>query len=112
MARLTKETPVSISTATSPTHYGHEVWQDEDGEAYYLAGHVPLRRAIAAANRYARVECGLMNLFDEPGPNALPGARHVCWKPAPNDYPGWEDGHMVPCAAEESGAEPFTEVYL
>lgn len=90
-------------------HYGHEVWQDEDGDGYYLAGHVPPRRAIAAANRYARVECGLLNLFDDHGPNALPGARHVWWKPAEEDPYG--EGWMEPASADEQGAEPFTEVY-
>lgn len=103
----------TVSTAAAPAHYGHHVWEDEDGSTYYLAGHVPERRAIAAANRYARVECGLVNLADDrSAPLSWVTVRHVCWKPAPNDYPDWEDGHMLPCSAEEDGAEPFTEVYL
>jgi hypothetical protein len=96
---------------TDGTHYGHEVWQDEDGEAYYLAGHVPLRRAIAAANRYARVECGLANLYDDPEPSTgLPGARHVWWSPDPTGDYG-DDGYL-PCSADDPAAEPFTEVSL
>jgi hypothetical protein len=95
-------------------HYGHEVWQDEDGENYYLAGHVPHRRALAAANRYARLECGFVNLYDCHGVTIDGFLRvdHVWWKPAPADYPDHEDGHMLPCGADDPGAEPFTEVTL
>ena len=47
-------------------HYGVDVTTDEDGETYWLRGHHPDRRAIAAANRYARRECGLSNAADDP----------------------------------------------
>lgn len=100
----------TVSTAAQPAHYGHHVWQDEDGETFYLAGHVPLRRAIAAANRYARVECGLVNLYDDPDPTpGLPGARHVWWRPDP-EHP--DADWMLPASADDEGAEPLTEVYL
>lgn len=49
---------------TPPTHYGVQVGTDEEGETYWLRGHVPDRRAIAAANRYARVDAGLADLYD------------------------------------------------
>jgi len=98
-----------ISTAANPAHYGHHVWQDEDGETYYLAGHVPLRRAIAAANRYARVECGLVNLYDDSeSPSGLPEACHVWWKPDPEDA---DSDWMLPASPDDPGAEPYTEVH-
>jgi hypothetical protein len=100
-----------VSTAASPAHYGCHVWQDEDGESYYLGGHVPQRRAIAAANRYARVECGLTNLADDSeAPLSWVTVRHVWWRKAEEDPYG--EGWMEPCSANDDGAEAFTEVYL
>jgi hypothetical protein len=102
-----------VSTAASPAHYGHHVWQDEDGETYFLAGHVPHRRAIAAANRYARVECGLTDLWDGTAGLSDTTVRHVWWKPDPNSIADEHaDNYMLPASADEPGAEPFTEVYL
>lgn len=99
-----------MPTPDNVTHYGHHVWQDEDGEPFYLAGHVPPRRAIAAANRHARVECGLANLYDDPeSTNGLPGVRHVWGRPDPEDP---DSDYMLPATATDPGAEAFTEVFL
>ena len=93
-------------------HYGQQVWDDEDGEAYYMAGHVPKRRALAAANRYARTVCGFVNLYDAHG-TSIEGwlnVHHVWWRPS--EYAEVEPGAMEPCSATDPGAEPFTEVTL
>jgi hypothetical protein len=90
------------------THYGHAVWEDEDGEAYYMAGHVSTRRAIAAANRYARLRKGLINLYDFHGAVLTdPGVYHVWWKPAPY----YEEGVMAPAEPDDEGAEPLKAVW-
>lgn len=51
-----------------PSYYGIVgITTDEDGETYWLRGHHPDRRTLAAANAYARRDCGLVNLLDEHG---------------------------------------------
>ena len=91
-------------------HYGHIVWDDEDYSegAYYMGGHVPKRRAIAAANRYARVEQGLVNLADDKAaPLSWVRVQHGWWKPSAED-----SDYNVFCEPSEDGAEPYTEVSL
>lgn len=53
-------------TAPTDTRQRPTVWDDESGERCFIQGHLrPERHAIAAANRWARVDCGLVNLFDD-----------------------------------------------
>lgn len=101
------------STAEKPTHYGLDVWEDEDGEVLWIKGHVGKRRALAAANRYARVEQGLANLYDQPGvviARSFLWVEHEWWAPVADreddEYPWWE------CDASDHGATPFTVVRL
>ena len=98
------------STSARPAHYGHHVWQGEDGEYFYLNGHVANRRAIAAANRYARVECGMRSLYGEETPPAgLPMVSHLWFRPDPERA---DDTYWAPCEPTDDGAEPYTEVSL
>lgn len=93
------------------THYGQAVYDDESGDCYWLAGHVPARRAIAAANRYARVECGLVNLADEHGaPLSYVTVEHTYWRPEPQ--PHGYDEVMVRTVATDLWGKPYTEVRL
>jgi hypothetical protein len=46
--------------------YGQRVCEVGEDGAVLLLGHVDRRRAIAAANRYARTVWGLANLVDDP----------------------------------------------
>jgi hypothetical protein len=94
------------------THYGQRVIDDEDGDVYYVVGHVPPRRAVATANRYARVECGLRNLYDDPEVPGLPSVAHSWFRPDPEDpdYPDSERWNW--CQASDEGARPFTVVTL
>lgn len=93
------------------THYGLTVAEDEDGDLYYVAGHVPKRRALAAANRYARTEQGMTNLYDAHGVT-LPGflrIEHTWWRPDPGEA---EDDRWESCEPGDAGAQPFTEIRL
>lgn len=119
-------------------HYGVEVGTDEDGEVYWLRGHVPDRRAIAASNRYARVECGLRDLYDGTSWSDEPPrivrlwlrpdpvrSCYGCGKPADECLPDAPccgacrdeggahpagDEWLVPCAEGDTGAEPWTRL--
>lgn len=104
---LPADTPVQLEDPPVPgVHYGHAVWDDEEGDTFYLAGHVPARRAIAAANRYCRVEAGMVNLLDDHGaPLTWVKVTHAWWKAV-----GPDAEFMVPATAGEHGAKPFTEV--
>jgi hypothetical protein len=81
------------------------VWQDEYGdEVYYLPGHHSQRRAIAATNRDARVNGGLVNLCDDPEARlAWVTVRHTWWREV-------DDEHMVLCLPTDPDAQAITEV--
>lgn len=81
-----------------PRHYGLRVWENES-EDVIVEGHPPVRRALAAANRWARVECGMTNLYDTFDAD-LTGLRvHRMWGLADDDR--W-------CPEGTPGAEPYT----
>lgn len=41
------------------------VWDDETGERYYIAGHVNRRRSLAAVSAYVREACGREDRNDQ-----------------------------------------------
>lgn len=91
-------------------HYGHYVWDDESGDRYYIAGHVPARRAIAAVNRYCRVVGGMVNMFDEHGaPLSWVTVKHTYWRAEPQLD---NDEVMVATTAQDLWGKPYTEVSL
>jgi hypothetical protein len=98
-------------TDATDLHYGHRVIEDDDGDTYYVAGHVPDRRALAAANRYARTVAGFANLYDCPG-TTIDGFLRVertWWRPD-SAYPSGEEWQE--CGPDDPDAQPFTEVRL
>jgi hypothetical protein len=86
-------------------HYGQVVWEGEHDGYYWMAGHVAPRRAIAAANRYARIECGLENAADDPDASLESVTVSHLWfrEDIPNDT--W-----VLCRPTQPRAQPFTAV--
>ncbi|MER7623894.1 hypothetical protein [Streptomyces sp. NPDC126503] len=67
---MTDPTTPSVKPLTDPemegTYFGIPVaYFGEEGNMLALGHHTP-RRALAAFNRHARVQCGLHNLADDP----------------------------------------------
>jgi hypothetical protein len=121
-------------------HYGVEVGTDEEGETYWLVGHIPDRRAIATSNRYARVECGLRDLYDGARWSDGPIITRLWLRPDPvrscygcgrpaaecramgGESPGRyccdeescshpaADEWLIPCAETDPGAQPWTRL--
>jgi hypothetical protein len=47
-----------MTTTTYIPYSKHDVWDDDSGETYYIAGHLPKWRAISAVNCYLREVLG------------------------------------------------------
>jgi len=108
--------PTFVTPEPEATHYGIPVTAvGEDGDVLALGHHEP-RRALAAFNRHAREQVGLLNLTDIRSSTAAECLAYITqgWalfrKPLLDDDsedPDWE-WVMVPCAATDENAIPIT----
>lgn len=72
MEATTAPPPPEADLSPYTTYYGVDLYViGEDGEHLIAFGHVDKRRFLAACNRYARHEQGLINLADD---------RRATWK--------------------------------
>lgn len=104
-----------VTPVPEATHYGIKVTAiGEDGDLLAFGHHEP-RRALAAFNRHARTEWGLLNLADNRRAAAADELADIAtgWaqfrKPnlTEGEDPDWE-WVMDPCPADADHATPYT----
>lgn len=113
---------------TTPTRAIPEALGEEDGERWFVLGHIEPALMVLAVMLELATSCGAEEMFEgltgqRPGYRYTPGVyaamqqhaesllgsvRHVWFKPDPDDD---DDEKMVQAVEGEPGAEPWTELH-